>query len=103
MLAKRLDDAPHVAVQRTGHGQGKPAFLIHDILELLQILIGSLLRAVYGVERNVEKKRLRVMAVNEGDRLAANGIGQIFRLLHLLKTAINRIARLIDLCSPFPV
>ena len=71
------------------------ALRVGDRRESLQPAVGGVHRRVHGVEGQVEEERLGLVPLDERDRLAAEGVGQVFLLLDDLRAAI-------DGCSPGP-
>ena len=80
-------------VQGQGHRAIRAPHGIGNRGELFQSFVGGVHRRVHGVERQVEEERLLLMHVDERDRLAGEGIGQILRFVDRFGAAKDRRRR----------
>ena len=65
--------------------------VIFDAFESLFVFIRHLHGGVDGVVGQIEKKTFLLMAINESDRFARKGLGQVLLFIHLVCAAPNWI------------
>ena len=68
---------------------------VFDMGEFFHVGISPLKRTVDRIVGEVEKKRFVVMTINEVDRFAGEGIGEIFGFFDRLTTADDGVVRVV--------
>src|SRR5436190_3172876 len=90
-LAQFFQDGAHAIVEGGEHRSEGAAFIVFDIFEALFIFVRHLHRGVNCVVGQIQKERLLLMPLNERNRLAREGFGEIFLFVHLCRAAPDGI------------
>ena len=88
-LAQFGEHATHVLIQRGHHAQQGAPVQIGDVGKLRQMLRLGLHRPVRRHKGDIEEERLALVPLDEGCRLASEGIGGVCFLPHRLGAAIQ--------------
>ena len=70
-------------------------WMILDVGELFHVGVRSLERAVDRVVGEVEKERFVVVTIDEVDRFASEGVGEVFGFLHRLAAADDGVVGIV--------
>ena len=76
------------------HGSEDATVHVVDVSEFFHVGIGSLERAVHGVVGK-EEERFVVVAINEVDGFAGEGVGEVFRFDHRLSAANDGVVGIV--------
>ena len=87
---------PHAVVEVGKHRGKDPALYVLNVRELFHVLIRSLQWTVHGVVGDVQKEWMRLVSIDEIDRLAGERIGEVLALVNRLASAHDRVVGIVS-------